>query len=370
MWYAIKAILIKEFLSVWRDKKTRMVLIVPPLLQLFMFSFAATLEVRHANISVFNEDQGPVARELVQRITASPKLIRLVYSPQSMGELENDINDQKALLGIHFPPDFSRNVTNGNAGNMQLILDGRRSNAASIMTGYLNDIVKAYNIEFAQKQGKLLASSSIVVRHWFNPNLEYMWFTLPCLVAILAQVIALALTSLAIARERELGTFEQLLVSPVSSIQILTGKTIPALVLAFIESYAILFLVVFVFGVRFQGSLILFFYSMFIFLLSVVGIGLFISSLCKTQQQTVLGTFVYMVPATTISGFATPVENMPVWLQHLSDLSPLKHFLIVSKGLFLKDLPAHLVAQNTWPNFLIAVITLMSALWLFRRRME
>ncbi|MCA0369841.1 MAG: ABC transporter permease [Proteobacteria bacterium] len=367
---AIRAILIKEFLSVWRDKKTRMVLIMPPLLQLFLFSFAATLEVKNTTISILNEDQGPVARELVQRISASPRLIRKVLNPDNTQDIESHINNQKALVGIHFPSDFSRRVMNGESGKFQVILDGRRSNTASIMTGYLNEIVNTYNQEFAKERGVLLAPSTLVVRHWFNPNLEYMWFTLPCLVAILGQVIALSLTSLAIARERELGTFEQLLVSPVSSIQILTGKTLPALGLAFLESYVILFLVVFFFGVEFQGSLMLFFWSMLIFLLSIVGIGLFISSMCKTQQQVVLGTFVYMVPAVTISGFATPVENMPMFLQYLSELSPLKHFLIVSKGLFLKDLPAPLVAQYTWPNFLIALCTLMAALWLFRRRME
>jgi ABC-2 type transport system permease protein len=365
----IYAVILKEFLAVWRDKRTRSVLIVPPILQLFLFSFAATLEVKNISIGILNQDNGVHSFELSQRLIASPYFSNII-SLQGEEQVKETLDMQDALVVVKFLPNFSRIVERGETATMQVLLDGRRSNAATIAGGYLGNIVETYNTELLMKNNRFELPFTIVPRSWFNPNLEYTWFTVPTLVAVLGMIISLALTSLAIAREREMGTFEQLLVSPIGPIQILIGKTVPALILAFIESTILLLCAVFIFGIDFHGSILLFYGSLTVFLLSVVGFGLFISALCRTQQQAVIGTFVFMTPSMMISGFATPVENMPVWLQYIAEGVPIKHFQIVTRGLFLKDIPADMVWTHTWPNIIIAVVTLVAATMFFRRRME
>lgn len=364
----LTALVIKEFLAVWRDKQTRSVLIVPPLLQLFLFSFAATLDVKNIDVVFYNQDTGKHSIELIQRIVASPKVSKAHYV-YNEADLADMIHQQKALLGVRFSPNFSKSIQQREAGKVQLLLDGRRSNAATIVSGYINEISERYSFEIATDLGIPLLNVEMLQRSWFNPNLDYAWFTIPSLVAILAMMIALVLTSLSIAREREMGTFEQLLVSPVTPNEILLGKTVPAFSIALVEASIILALSIYLFDLEFQGNLLFLYGSMVVFLMAIIGIGLFISALCMTQQQAVLGTFLFMTPAVLISGFATPTENMPQWLQYVAELIPLKHFLIVVKGVFLKDMEAFTVFQNTWPNAIIAVVTLPLAGWFFKHRM-
>lgn len=369
MKFRLRPLIQKEFLAVWRDKRTRSVLILPPLMQLLLFSFAATLEVKNISVGIYNQDTGPQSIELIQRITGSKKFTDVQYV-EGIPPMETLIDEKKTLVGIHIPENFSNTIEQRESASLQVLLDGRRSNASSIVLGYINDIVEAYNRELATQFKMPLPTINLIPHNWFNKNLEYTWFTIPSLVAILSMLIALVLTALSVAREREMGTFEQLLVAPLTPGEILIGKTIPPLLLAIAEGSLILVLAIVLFGIKFQGNFLLLYTSMVIFLLAVVGFGLFISSLCMTQQQAVLGTFLFMNPAVILSGFATPVENMPLWLQHLSSVIPLKHFLIIIKGLFLKDFSADLVLKHTFPNALIALFTLSAATWFFKRRME
>jgi ABC-2 type transport system permease protein len=197
-----------------------------------------------------------------------------------------------------------------------------------------------------------------------------MWYTVPSLICILSTIISLILTALSVAREREMGTFEQLLVSPLQPIEILVGKALPALFLALCSASLLLAIAIFVFRIPFQGSLALLYGAMVIFLMAIIGIGLFISSLSMTQQQAILGAFVFMPPAVILSGFATPIENMPGWLQSFTVVNPLRWFLIIVRGIFLKDMPPADVLANTLPMVAIAAVTLTAATWLFKRRME
>jgi ABC-2 type transport system permease protein len=364
----LRSLIYKELIAVWRDKKTRTVLFLPPLMQLFLFSYAATLEVKHTVIAIYNQDTGRQSTELIQRIGGSPQFKKVLYA-QGQGDMTDMLTTQKALVGVTIQNDFSKKLLAKESSPLQVILDGRRSNASSIVLGYLSEIIEQYNTELAPDLKMKEKPVSFEVRNWFNPNLEYTWYTIPCLVAILSQVIALVLTSLSLAREREMGTFEQLMVSPLSPNEILVGKTIPALLLAMIEAAIIHVLSIYIFHIDFQGSLMLFYGSMTIFLLAVVGVGLFISSLCMTQQQAVLGTFIFMSPSMLISGFAAPIENMPPWLQYAAEAIPIKHFFIVVKGLFLKDMGAATVWQHTWPNLIIAAFTLTGASLFFKRRL-
>ena len=236
--------------------------------------------------------------------------------------------------------------------------------------GYIAQIAKTYEQEIHAGRGRSSSPTAIVDRNWFNENLIYLWFTVPSLVGILAMLITLIVTALSIARERELGTFDQLLVSPLMPHEILIGKTVPAVVIGMGEGLLIFAVGVSLFGVPYRGSFLLLLFALFIFVLSIAGIGLFLSALSKTQQQAILGAFVFKVPAITLSGYAAPVENMPGWLQSASWINPLKHFLVITKGLFLKDMSFVDVWTNTWPLLVIGFFTVSLSGWFFARRLE
>ena len=274
------------------------------------------------------------------------------------------------MVVVHFPQNFSSDISAGRSTTVQLILDGRRSNAAQIVNGYIIEIINRYSLNLESQATLKQQAIQVDDRNWFNANLLYLWFTIPSLVCILSMLIALVITSLSVARERELGTFEQLLVSPLGPYEILLGKTIPAIIIGLLEGALIWLAGYLFFGVPFIGSFWLMIFTLFAFVFSIVGVGLFISAMSKTQQQAVLGTFIFMVPAVTLSGYASPIENMPVWLQYFTNLNPMKYVLISVKGLFLKDMPFSLVWHNTWPLFIIGLVTLPIAGWAFTKRTE
>lgn len=365
----IGALIIKEFLTVLRDPKSRFLLFGPPILQLFVFSFAATLEVKNVPLVIYNQDPGRHGHEIVQRFAGSPTFndLHFVYDEY---EVDPVIDEQKALAAILIPRDFSRNLDTGNQADVQVILDGRRSNAAQIVNGYIGKIIGAYSQELRAQENQSPPVAVAISRNWFNENLLYLWFTVPSLVGILAALIALMITALSVARERELGTFDQLLVSPLLPYEILIGKTVPAVLIGLMEGLLIFTMGRLAFGIPFTGSFILLTLAILFFVMSMVGVGLFISSISKTQQQAILGAFIFLVPAIALSGYAAPVENMPLWLQRVVSINPVKHFLITVKGLFLKDMSVDDVWSNTWPLLIIGTFTLSLAGWFFARRLE
>lgn len=369
MWLRLKALIIKELLAVLRDPRSRFVLIMPPLMQLLIFTYAATLEVRNVDLMVLNRDGGYWSGELVRRLEGAPtfRSIRFTRDPQEMREA---IDEQQVIAAIGIDADFSRTIAAGRPASVQLILDGRRSNAAQIVGNYISQVVSTLGGETPAGERAAALTPALVERNWFNPNLEYQWFIVPSLIAEIGMLISLILTALAVARERELGTFDQLMVSPLRAHEILLGKLIPPLLLGLAQMTFFVVAAVFFFKVPLRGALLPLYGSGLFFLASVVGLGLFISSLCKTQQQAILGAFLLLVPATTLSGFATPIDNMPDWLQPFTYLNPLRYFLVVVKGIFLRDLPLSQIALQTAPLALIALVTLTAAAWLFRRRME
>lgn len=365
----ILTLLIKEILAVWRDKKSRTVLIIPPIMQLFIFAWAATLDVKNVPIGILNLDGGKESFELIQRFQGAP-VFNKIYYLQSVEEIAPFVDSQQGAMVIHIDELFSRNLREGHQANLQVILDGRKSNTAQILSGYVSTLISKFNEDFSSQANLSMQNTNLVPRQWFNPNLLYYWYNVPCLCGILSMVTSLMVTALSVARERELGTFDQLLVSPMLPIEILVGKALPALVIGMAEGTLVIIVAIFVFQIPFTGSLLLLYFSMFVFICAIVGVGLFISSLCATQQQAILGTFVFMSPAVSLSGFATPVENMPIWLQHLTTIIPLRYFLIIAKGSFLKGIPAWIVFRNIWQMAIIAVFTLSLATWFFRKRLE
>jgi drug efflux transport system permease protein len=369
MFGRIKALIIKEILTVWRDRKSRFFLLFPPIFQLFVFAFAATLDVKNVPIAFLNRDNGKASFELIQRFRGSPTF-RKNFHIETFEQMANVIDTQKAVMVIQFDEQFSRNLYANQPAQLQLILDGRKSNTAQVVLGYAQQIIQRFNQDFAALQGLPHSSSRLVPRYWFNPNLLYSWFNVPNLCGVLTMIVCIIITSLSVARERELGTFDQMLVSPLRPLEILLGKTLPALIISLAEASVILWIAIFFFRIPFTGSFFLLYFSLIVFIFSIVGVGLFLSSISMTQQQAVLGSFIFLSPALLLSGYATPIENMPQWLQYIDIANPLRYFLVIVKGLFLKEMPADLVLANTWPMFLIGLFTYCGAGWFFSRRLE
>lgn len=353
-----------------RDRKVRISILLPPIIQLFIFTFAATLDVKDVPIGILNRDSGEQGFLLVERFYGTKIFNNHIIFLKAVEEIAPFIDTQKGVMVISIDQEFSRNLDARKPAKVQLIFDGRKTNTAQIVAGYTQEIINRFNNDFTAEAELVTQKTELVPRFWFNPNTQYFWYNIPCLVGVLSMLTCLVVTTQSVARERELGTFDQLLVSPLVPWEILLGKIIPGIIIGTLEGVLMFTIGTLVFGVPFTGSLILYFFSLVIFVSSISGIGLFISSLSATQQQAMLGTFVFMMPSVLLSGYATPIENMPVWLQPVTSIIPLKYFLIISKGLFLKAMPARIVFDNIWPLLIIGLFNTIGAGLFFRRRLQ
>lgn len=366
----MKAQIVKELLSVLRDPKSRMVLIVPPLLQLLIFAFAMTLDVRNVDVAILDRDAGRLSHELVARIGAS-WFVDEVMTAHSPEELHDLLDRRLVIAAIDIPESFSRDAAAGRQATAQALLDGRRANSAQVVYSYLAAIAARLSVELnPAAEGAAGQGQSVALRHWFNPVLHHLWFVVPGIGGILVMFQAMLITALSIARERELGTFDQLLVSPCTPIEIILTKMAPAIVICTGMGLVMMAAAVFGFGVPFTGSFGLLFAGMELFILAMIGIGLAISAVSSTQQQGILGTFAVMVPSVLMSGFATPVENMPPVLQTLAEAVPLKHYIIILHGSFLKAMPPAEILANIWPMAVIGLVTLVFATAFVRSKLQ
>jgi ABC-2 type transport system permease protein len=364
MWHRLLTLIRKELLAQLRDPQSRRLLVMPILLQLLVFPFAATMEVKNNVLAVHNLDSGAASVELIERLgrtRAFPQL-QFVYGEADVREV---IDDQRALMVLQIPADFSRKLAAGAPAALQAIIDGRRSNAAQVAFGYVQTVLDGYAAERAGRP-----ASFVLVRNWFNPNLDSKWFLLPSLVAIITTIGCLIVTAMSVAREREQGTFEQLLVSPLTPALIMVGKTVPALMIASAQASVIVGGAVFAYGIPFQGSLLLLYLGILAYGLALAGVGLLISSLCATQQQAFLGVFFFVMPAILLSGFIAPIENVPEPLRSVTWFNPVRHFLVIARGLYLKGFDSGLVWTNAWPLLVIATITLSLAYVFFKWRSQ
>ncbi|MDR2982474.1 MAG: ABC transporter permease [Puniceicoccales bacterium] len=367
MLYRIFSLIRKEMWTLLRDPRGRELLIVPVLMQCILFPLAATMEVKNNTLAIFNEDMGADSAEVIQRLSRMEAFSQILFL-QNDEELKDAMDGQKALLAIRIPKDFSRKLRTGVATKVQAIIDGRRSNSGQIAFSYVNTVLMNYESGVRGGEWPPVAPA-IEVRNWFNPNLDYYKFILPCLVALITTITAMAVTAMSVAREREQGTLDQLLVSPLTPEMILLGKAAPAFVVAAVQSSIVLGMGVFVYGAPFNGSLWLLYGAMIFYVSALVGFGLLISAFCRTQQQAFLGVFSFMMPAVLLSGFVTPVDNMPVWMQHLTIINPVRHFIVVAKGVYLKNMTLYMVAEHTLPLLVIACVTLGATVLFFRRRL-
>ncbi len=368
----IKAILVKELWAILRDPRTRIILIVPPILQLMVFGLATTLEVKNMTLGVLDRDGGAWSQEVLQRVAGSPN-VRRIIPLRSPSEVRQAIDRQRVLAVLRFEPDFSEAVASGRGGVIGMIADGRRSNAAQIASGYLDQIAASVGASVAHEVRAPAGAGSpagAVVVNWFNRNLDYLWFTMPALIAVMSALSALSVTAQSVARERELGTFDQLMVSPLRVGEILVGKMVPpVLVGAFITTVYVI-LIPLVFRVPLTGSVGTLYFALLFYLLALTGVGMLVSVIAATQQQAFLGMFLVTIPMILLSGYASPVDNMPPWLQVVAQLDPVTYFLKVTEGVFLKAMPARDVLDNCWPLAIICTVTLSTSALLFRSRME
>ena len=371
-WRRLLTIVRKELLVLFSNRVSRIMLIVPPLMQIVMFGWAATLEVRNVDVAVLDHDGGPLAADIVHRLRGSPTF-RNVFFLSSEADIAPAIDSERALFALVLDQDLSRRAAAGREAVVQVILDGRRANAAQIAAYYLQTMLADLALTLPRTRMAAQLSTGVpdialTIRCWFNPNLEFQWFFLPNLIGMLSFMLGLVVTGLSVAREHEVGTFDQLLVSPATPTEIAIAKLLPGCIVGLIHGTIFLLITVFAFGVPFTGSLILLYAAVFIFALASGGVGLMVSSLAATQQQAFLGAFTIGVPCILVSGAVTPVINMPPFLQYASEFNPVRHFTTLAQGVFLKDISLTAALLSLGKIALIALVCIFVAVSMFRRR--
>jgi len=354
MFGRVRFLFVKELIQVFRDRRLRITLIFPPIFQLIVFGYAANLDVQHVPIAVRDLDQTVDSRELVSRFGSS-KYFDIVAYPENLKEIEALIKKGKITFSIEIPSGFSKKIKKGETAPIQILVDGTESNTALIALGYVSRILSEYSNQVIfnrlnQEGMGRFEEVGVEVEHriWFNPNLESRYFYVPGVIASIAFLLPIILTAQAIVREREMGTLEQIMVTPIRPWELILGKTLPFAMIGFLDVLLIASIGVFWFKIPFRGDLFILLLGSLLFLTSSVGIGLFISTICSTQQQAQISTFFFVMPAFILSGFAFPLENMPQWLQSFTYISPLRYFLVIIRGLFLKGVGLELL----WPHMM------------------
>jgi ABC-2 type transport system permease protein len=354
MFRKVRYFFVKELIQTLRDKRIRVTLIVPPIFQLIVFGYAANMDVKHIRTAIRDLDQSVESRDLIGRFGSS-KYFDIVSFPNTPKEVKDLINQGNVTVSIEIPTDFSRKLKKGDTATVQIVLDGTESNTALIALGYANQILSEFSTQVLVKRlnragmiGFEEAGVELQHRTWFNPNFESRLFYIPGVIASIAFLIPIILTAQAIVREREIGTLEQIMVTPIRSWELMLGKTLPFALIGLLDVIMIALIGVFWFEVPLRGNPLVLLSGAVLFLMSSVGVGLFISTICSTQQQGQISTFFFTMPAFTLSGFAFPIENMPEWIQYLTYANPLRYFLVIIRGVFLKGNGLDIL----WPQML------------------
>lgn len=373
--YRLWALIGKEMRMIMNDPRSRGAVIVPPIVQLLVFGYAATFDVMNVPMVVLDESRSAESRQLVSAFEGSAAF-RTVARVDDVRQLRDLITNQKARVGLHISSTFARDLANRRPAPVQFIVDGRNSNSSAVAMGYASRIVADYNASLvppppATQPAPRPASRVILVDHaWFNPNLLSRWYFVPAIVVQLVLIEVLLVSSLSVAREREQGTFDQLLVSPYSAWELLAGKAAPGMIIGLPQAGLAVVVAVFWFGIPFRGSIFALLVGLLVYILCAAGVGLFISSLARTMQQALLGTFLFMMPAVLLSGLTTPVEDMPTWIQTLTIINPLKYALHIGRDTFLRGAMLGDITGDLYPLALIGIVALTAAGIMFRLRAQ
>lgn len=375
MWERAYQILLKEFLQVLRDPRMKAVIFVTPILQLLIFGYAVTTDVKNIATAVYDLDRTPQSRELISRFFASGYFKPKEYVSH-VNRVRDLIDQGEISTAIQINKGFSSKLTAHQKATIQMIVDGTDSNTATVVMSYAAQIVRNYNEDLVVEAMGLPEGASpgkgilLQSRAWFNINLESRMFYVPGVIALIGTLITLMLTSMAVVREREIGTMEQLIVTPMRSVEFIIGKTLPFALIGFFDVALITTIAVLWFKIPIEGSLILLFLATGLFLMSTLGIGLFISTVSSTQQQAMMSTFFFYFPAVLLSGFMFPIANMPIVVQWITYVNPLRYFLVIIRGIFLKGIGAEIL----WPQMLalgiLGTLVLTLSSLRFSKRLE
>ncbi len=342
MWERIRTILRKEFRSIFRDPRMRVVIFGLPVVQTLIFGYAVTLDVRHVRFVLIDRDNTPASRALVSRFTGSGYFDAVLHTnDEQAASAEIDAARASAILQIN--SGFASSLDAGHTAAAQLIVDGSDSNTARFVLNYSSIIASAFNNDIVLTQALRRVGHAVPVggvdlrgRAWFNSDLESRNFYVPGIIATLVMLVSLMLTSMAIVREKEVGTIEQIMVTPIRPVEFILGKCAPFAVIGYINVVMVTLIGLLWFHIPMRGSFGLLLLGTTCFLLSTLGIGLFISTVSRTQQQAMMTTFFFFFPAMLLSGFVYPIANMPAVVQWLTFLNPLRYFLVIIRGVFLK----------------------------------
>lgn len=354
----------KEMQALLKDPSSRALLVAPAFMQALLFGYGATYDLTDVPYAVVDQSRGAASTELLARLDGTGVFNR-VATLTSPNQIASVIDNGYALLVISIPADLEPRLAGGEEAPVQLILDGRNSSTAGAAAAYVGAIISAYN-------GTLGNAAPVVVerRAWFNPNLESRWNLMPALIAALSMMQTLLLAALSVAREREQGTFDQLLVTPLTPLQILIGKAIPPMLVGILQSTIIFLIILFWFQIPMTGSVWLLYLGLAIFTLASVGIGLSISAVSLNMQQAMLYTFMLIMPLMLLSGLLTPARNMPQILQIVTYVNPLRFGVDLVRRVYLEGATLSDVAFNFIPLFGVIAVTLPLAAWLFRNRLS
>ena len=354
----------KELITLLKEPSSRVMLFAPALMQALLFGYGATFDLRHVPYAVLNPGGGASSTELLARLDGAGIFERQAVL-RSSSQIAGVIDANEVLLVISFPADFEQRLAAGQQAPLQLIMDGRNSTTAGAAAGHIAAIVSSFN----QQRSGTAQGVQLVTRSWYNPNLESRWQLMPALIAALSMLQTLLIAALSVAREREQGTFDQLLVTPLTPMQILVGKAVPSILVGLVQSTLILLVIRFWFHIPMAGSVGLLYLALLVFTIASVGIGLSISAVAANMQQAMLYTFLLIMPLMLLSGLMTPVANMPKVLQLATYANPLRFGIDLVRRVYLEGAGLHEIGFNFVPMLVVAAITLPLAAWLFRNRL-
>ncbi len=365
----ITALTRKELLAVLKDRRARLSLFIPPVVQALIFGYAATYDLNHVTYAALDQDHSAASRQLLAGLDGSGVFER-VADLQRAADIGSLIDARRALLVIQIDPQFERHLLSGQSPNIQLIADGRNSNTAGTAMGYVGSIVQQFTTRWARDHGLPPAPVRVVARAWYNPNLETRWFMIPGMIGTLTLIQTMMLTAMSVAREREQGTFDQLLVTPFRPFEIMAGKALPSMLVGTIQATGVLLVAQLWFRIPFAGSYLTLYSGLLLFLLAAVGIGLLLSAVAATMQQAMLYSLLLIMPFSLLSGLTTPISSMPTAVRYLTAINPLSYAIDITRRVYLEGAGLGLLVADLWPLALIAVLTLSAASWMFSNRMQ